>query len=289
MMLESREDTEKKLSEMKRTERRSEMNRRSRQVVGIVCAKIFDAKAQMKYKKNDIWRIVLLCDLIYYDHIEQNRAEIQNRTGVRLIDIVLSYENKDYLEVIDIPQEYTVAFKKVLNVDNAVENGEKLVLSNTLTSGLFYHYTDALRHMGDMKNEFEEVVKVRVLERDSFVFDEHDPEGTVRSGAWRSMVRTRHEQVIATHPKHGDIEVDAGLKQLLEALWELGYETLYSCEDEMSGNPYILFPDLENAERFVREGSWGGHVDQVVYFGGRRAVRGFSIPPNIEVYKPNNK
>jgi hypothetical protein len=271
-------------------QQKSDRANRQRQIVGMTCSKIFDAKAVHRKKRRDLWRIVLLCDLAFYDTIEKNRAEIQNRTGTRLIDIVLSYENANYLEVIDIPQEYTVFFRKLLDIDGE----EKPVLSDYISTGLFYSLKDAQKHLDDMRAEFaDECMSLHIRERDSFMFDEHDPEGSIRSGDWRLRSILDHQQMIATHRVHGDVEVDAGLVQFLEALWELGYETVYSCEGRYAGggetephSRYIMFENEAHAERFFRQ--FGGVLDGQVYNQGRRCVRDFTIPANIEIYRPTS-
>lgn len=50
------------------------------------------------------------------------------------------------------------------------------------------------------------------------------------------MTRTDHKQVKAKAPDGTKIEVDEGMRKLLEMLWKLGIETIYSCQ----GDPFFI-------------------------------------------------
>lgn len=100
-------------------------------------------------------------------------------------------------------------------------------------------------------------------------------------------MNTKHPQKTIINPIGHPVEVDEQLADLLSHLWSKGYVTVYSCQSglpELHGDTpapantlrYIMFHDIEDAERFQAE--YGGHVDPMVYREDRRCVRGFEIP-----------
>ena len=60
----------------------------------------------------------------------------------------------------------------------------------------------------------------------------------------QTQLWTTHRQVSAYAPDGMEIFVDEDIKDLLEALWAQGYETIYSC----SGGEQTNHPDKENPD-----------------------------------------
>ncbi|HEX9097143.1 MAG TPA: hypothetical protein VF990_13700 [Candidatus Dormibacteraeota bacterium] len=51
----------------------------------------------------------------------------------------------------------------------------------------------------------------------------------------------------------GDIEVDEGIVDLIQALWDRGFYTIMSCDGGgVRGNAWIVFADEETARSFLR-------------------------------------
>lgn len=46
-------------------------------------------------------------------------------------------------------------------------------------------------------------------------------------------------------------EIDAGIADLIEQIWNLGCETRLSCQERPDGKAFITFPDRRDAERFL--------------------------------------
>lgn len=61
-----------------------------------------------------------------------------------------------------------------------------------------------------------------------------------------------HPQVEVKHPTDGTIEVDAGIADLIVALWAARIDTIESCQEvpELSGNVLMIFPAV-SAQRFI--------------------------------------
>lgn len=87
---------------------------------------------------------------------------------------------------------------------------------------------------------------------------------------------TSHRQVSAQAPDGMEIFVDEDIKDLLEALWMQGYETIYSCSGgEPKNHPdkenpdtigYIYFQTRDMAYKFMREVEPGLPVATHPYF-----------------------
>lgn len=90
------------------------------------------------------------------------------------------------------------------------------------------------------------------------------------------MMNVRHTQRTIQNPIGIDVEVDEGLADLLLRLWAEGYVTVYSCQESGRDEPYIMFPGLPDAERFVA--NYGGTLSPIEFVAGRRVVDGFVIP-----------
>jgi hypothetical protein len=60
-------------------------------------------------------------------------------------------------------------------------------------------------------------------------------------------VDTSHRQVAASN----GIEVDDGIRDLLEALWSCGMSTEFSCQGDVNGLAHICFSCAADARRFV--------------------------------------
>ena len=61
-------------------------------------------------------------------------------------------------------------------------------------------------------------------------------------------VATAHRQVVASN----GVEVDAGIRDLLEALWSRGMATEFSCQGEGGGLAHICFTHAADASRFTK-------------------------------------
>jgi hypothetical protein len=90
----------------------------------------------------------------------------------------------------------------------------------------------------DLLWTYHDVLPVDVVER-------------VRSLAayWREG--PRHAQAAARRPDGSSVEVDWALVPLLEAVWALGVETRYSCQESVGGVAYVMF-DTEEGASLVR-------------------------------------
>ena len=72
-----------------------------------------------------------------------------------------------------------------------------------------------------------------------------------------ASVRTSVETAIRYVPTHRQVhtsigvEVDEGIRELLEALWAHGMRTEFSCQGGEAGMAHICFSDLADAVRFA--------------------------------------
>jgi large subunit ribosomal protein L33 len=66
-------------------------------------------------------------------------------------------------------------------------------------------------------------------------------------GRPRGHLRTTHRQVTASN----GVEVDEGLRDLLEALWSRGMSTDFSCQGDDDGIAHICFAYVADAWRFM--------------------------------------
>ena len=83
-------------------------------------------------------------------------------------------------------------------------------------------------------------------------------------------VATAHPQVIASN----GVEVDEGIRDLLEALWSHGMVTEFSCQGEQGELAHICFTHAADACRFTQ-----GHGDLLITLGESRAWVDF--PPHL--------
>ena len=60
-------------------------------------------------------------------------------------------------------------------------------------------------------------------------------------------VDTVHRQVAASN----SVEVDEGIRDLLEALWSRGMDTEFSCQGDRDGQAHICFARAADAWRFM--------------------------------------
>lgn len=75
-------------------------------------------------------------------------------------------------------------------------------------------------------------------------------------------VATAHRQVIASN----GVEVDEGIRELLEALWSRGMLTEFSCQGEHGELAHICFARAADARRFAQ-----GPGDFLITLGESRA------------------
>lgn len=62
---------------------------------------------------------------------------------------------------------------------------------------------------------------------------------------------TKHKQTKVVHPDEGEIEVDAGIAELLEQLWFLDIDTSMSCQGDPGSTVWIEFPSSKDLVRFL--------------------------------------
>jgi hypothetical protein len=84
---------------------------------------------------------------------------------------------------------------------------------------------------------------------------------SIKKSLDQTQLWTSHQQVSAYAPDGMEIFVDKDIKELLEALWAQGYETIYSCSGgEPTNRPgkenpdsigYIYFQTRDMAHRFM--------------------------------------
>lgn len=69
--------------------------------------------------------------------------------------------------------------------------------------------------------------------------------------------RKHHEEVPVPHPSGGVIGIDAGITDLVAAMWAAGIETINSCEDHVDGLVYVVLADMADLDRLLRLVSLG--------------------------------
>ncbi len=84
-------------------------------------------------------------------------------------------------------------------------------------------------------------------------------------GCWVQVSSPIHEQALVSHPRSGEIEVDAGIANILKKLWALGYTTFNSCECNF-GKIWIEF-SMSSYQKWMGEAfimlCWGGDAHDV--------------------------
>lgn len=71
--------------------------------------------------------------------------------------------------------------------------------------------------------------------------------------SWRKF----HDEVPVKHPDGTVYQIDAGVADLLSAMWGAGISTINSCEDHVDGLVYVVLADLEDLRRLNRLVSLG--------------------------------
>ena len=64
----------------------------------------------------------------------------------------------------------------------------------------------------------------------------------------KTAVATAHRQVVASN----GVEVDEGIRDLLEAVWSRGMATEFSCQGEQGESAHICFARASDAARFTQ-------------------------------------
>lgn len=70
------------------------------------------------------------------------------------------------------------------------------------------------------------------------------PEGYV---GWRKF----HEETKVAHPTLGLVAIDAGIADLMAAMWRAGVGTINSCQDHVDGLVYVVLADLSDLDRLL--------------------------------------
>jgi len=65
------------------------------------------------------------------------------------------------------------------------------------------------------------------------------------------MCEPIHKQIRLVHPEYDDIDVDAGIADLIQLIWDHDIFTILSCEDNQD-SVWLCFPHAMELEKFLR-------------------------------------
>lgn len=71
--------------------------------------------------------------------------------------------------------------------------------------------------------------------------------------SWRKF----HRETEVKHPDGTTLMVDAGIADLLQAMWGVGISTVNSCEGHVDDLVYVVLADMDDLDRLLRHVSLG--------------------------------